>query len=144
VKDAKRYTVFDFAKMTKTEVLDYRGTQELPARPQILACDFCERPSDRLWCRRVAPFSAEMWSGREMVFTGGFWNACVFCNPVVEVKDIAALVARVTIVSPSWTAIPPTDAAKGLERLYVVVFKGMAEASVEWHAGDVFPVGDVP
>lgn len=127
----------DFAKKQVEHVLDYRGSQNLPERPLLLDCDFCNRPSDRLWCRRVSQFEAEMWPGHKFLFEGGNWNACVFCNPMVYRRDVPLLLARVLIVNVEARKAP----AVGFERLYNAVFAAMDEApAVQWNAGEVFPV----
>lgn len=137
MSEPKRYTRLYPTSRTIEHVLDYRGTQELPERPLSLQCDFCNRHSDRLWCRNVRPFSVEMWPRLRMEYQGGDWCACVFCNPMVDARDTPLLLARISIVNEEARGVP----VSGFERLYNAVFDAMEGApAVLWNAGEVWPV----
>ncbi len=138
MSEPKRYMVYDFERRETKSVIDYRGTQDdRPPRPATVKCDFCSRESDRLWCREVSPFVANMSQGREIIYDGGNWNACVFCNPMVEARDMAPLIARVKIIDPDCAKVPTA----ALEALYGAVFEHtLLGPVIEWHAGDMFPV----
>jgi hypothetical protein len=136
MKEPLRYSVVNLERGTVNHVTDCRGMQELPARPQSLACDFCNRQADRLWCRQVRPVGVEIVPKMRLVHTGGPWNACVFCNPLVQDRDAVALVARAQIVNPPVACMPP----QYLARLYDALFDATDGPPVEWAAGDVFPV----
>lgn len=137
MSEPRSYLIIDPTRRTAEHVMDFRGTQNLPERPLNLECDFCGRISDRLWCRAVRPFSAEMWAKQSMQYQGGNWCACVFCNPMVEARDVPLLLARVSIVNEKVRGIP----MDGFERVYRAVFDCMDSApAVPWSAGEVWPV----
>lgn len=125
---------FDQEGRVRTEVIDYCGTQELPERPDRLPCDFCNQTVERLWCRHVRPFVANLAPHRDYKFTGGTWNACDRCCQFLMNRNIAGLARRIARAHPEG---PPLE---WLESLFGVVYRNMEGGNVEWRSGDRFPV----
>ena len=134
--EPKHYNEYNPVKDTITHVIDYRGSQNLPKRPPGLECDYCSAVVDRLWCRPVRPVGAELVGHARYAYDGGHWCACVYCHPLVEARDIRALVARVKIINPEGAKTP----AVFFERLYTVIFAATCGPAVEWQAGEAWPV----
>jgi hypothetical protein len=133
--EPKRGFMFDGEKLT--EVIDYRGSQGLPPRPEQLNCDFCHRLVKHLWCYQCAPFTIDIVPGRAFAFSGGPWNACCSCRPFIEPRDRSGLLAHVLTVNPA----VDSGLVFVLSRAYEKVFAAMkAEPPVEWLSGDLFPV----
>jgi len=133
MSEPKRY----FDPVRNAEVVDYRGTQDLPPRPASVRCDFCGALRDRLWCYQTRPFDLTNAEGPDFSYSGGSWNACAACNPYLGAGDVAELVAHVLVNNP---AVQSGNALL-LYHAYKTLFSSMTDRPpIEWHSGDLFPV----
>lgn len=120
------------------EIHDYRGYQENPPRPRLLACDYCRLEVGWLWRRPVRPFSSQLSDGRGVAgftFAGGTWNSCVQCEALVEARILDGLVGRICAVTG--------DLMPGLQLWYLkligAVFDAFEDApGFAWKSGDLF------
>jgi hypothetical protein len=130
-----------FDRERNRNVLDFRGTQDLPPRPVRVMCDFCGHPTDRLWCYQTAPFDLLIPDAApDFAYSGGSWNACAACNPFLrrrEPLDVYGLVDHVMANNPAVNGYM----WRMLFQTYETVFRSIApRPPVEWLSGDLFPV----
>jgi hypothetical protein len=139
-KPSAEYYEIDRQKHRVTRVIDYRGSEPpIPEKPLVTQCDFCVTMADRLWCRLVLPVGVIFSPIRNMVYHGGYWRSCVYCEALISPRlDIRSLVARVRTINPE-TRIVPNGV---LEIIYqVVLVDARADDKVlEWGAGQILPV----
>lgn len=117
-------------------IADYRKSIPTTLYPLSILCDFCGRDSDRLWCRKVRPVCLETAPRHRMIYDGGHWNACVYCEPMVKERDIPLLVARILSIKREFSEMP----RQFFDRMYAVIFAAMADGGpVLWMAGEKWP-----
>ena len=116
----------------KIDVRDDWGLPEdIPARPQEMACDCCLAMTDRHWYWPHRGFCLRCSDHSRITIGAGEWCVCVFCRPLFEQMDLQALVARVVTLNPQ---IVTAD----LAALYRAVFLARFGEPQYWEAGQAY------
>lgn len=136
--EPRRSQILDPATGRVFDVYDFRNSQTRPKRPATLACDFCNRSVDRLYCRPTRPFCAFVQGAllRASDFDGGTWNACDHCRPLVDARDAPGLVR-----AAARRLRMDAGLCEFLRVLYETAFAARIEDQPElvWRSGDEFP-----
>lgn len=121
----------------KIDVRDDWGIpDDLPNRPEMMACDCCLTMADRHWYWSHRGFSIRTSDGSSFSFDAGEWAVCVYCRPLFERAQLEALVARVVTLNP-------VISAANLRQLYGVLFEALQHSGPSyWEAPQ--PYGDYP
>jgi len=136
-KPTLEYFEIDLATRTIRHHVDFTGSMPpLPARPEVVSCDFCCQATAPLWCRLVRPVCITVAHHRSIQYDGGYWRACGVCENLIRF-DLKALVVRIRNIDPG-LAIMPHDA---LMTLFSVLLSARAsDEIIVWNSGDVLPV----